>query len=135
MAALPSQEELRRRLRAARVLCDLTIADLASRIDTEAGMGERVLRRLEAGESKLRPPALRELANAMEIPYAWFTVPSITTAVALVGSEPGEFEERLRRLEEWVASFPDNGDEAHPEDPPPSPGRRGPRGSRPTREP
>ena len=94
METLPEQEELRRRLRAARVLRDLTVAQLAAQIPSEAKLGERTLRKLEGGESQLTPPILRELAVRLGMPYAWFTVPDLGAAI---GGET--FSERLANLE------------------------------------
>jgi transcriptional regulator with XRE-family HTH domain len=91
---LPTQEELRRRLRAARALKDLTVAQLAASIPSEARLGERTLRKLENGETMLTPPLLRELAARLGLPYTWFTVPDLGAAL---GGET--FEERLSALE------------------------------------
>jgi transcriptional regulator with XRE-family HTH domain len=94
MDYLPEQDELRRRLRAARALRDLTVAQLVELIPPEARLGERTLRKLENGETMLTPPLLRELAARLSLPYAWFTVPDLGAAL---GGET--FEERLRALE------------------------------------
>lgn len=91
---LPEQEELRRRLRAARALRDLTVVQLAELIPAQARLGERTLRKLEGGESSLTPPVLRELAAQLNLPYAWFTVPDLGAAI---GGET--FEERVQALE------------------------------------
>lgn len=135
-AALPSQEELQRRLRAARVLCDLTFQELAALIPAEAGMGERVLRRLEGGESVLRPPALRELCEALGLDYAWWTVPSIPDAVSAAARHTdlppaGSFDERLAAVERWIAETGGGNGESSAQ---PPAKRRGPRGTRPARE-
>lgn len=37
-------------------------------------MKTSTLNKLESGESDLRPPGLREVAAACDLPYAWFTV-------------------------------------------------------------
>jgi transcriptional regulator with XRE-family HTH domain len=91
---LPEQDELRCRLRAARALRNLTVAQLAERIPASARLGERTLRKLENGESQLTPPVLRELAVRLDLPYAWFTVPDLGAAI---GGET--FDERLAALE------------------------------------
>jgi hypothetical protein len=89
------QEELRRRLRAARELRGVkTIKELAELCAPNARLGERTLRKLESGESVLTPPILRELAATLDLPYAWFTVPDLGAAV---GGQP--FEDRLSALE------------------------------------
>jgi transcriptional regulator with XRE-family HTH domain len=115
MENLPEQEELRRRLRAARALRDLTVAQLAEQIPASARLGERTLRKLESGESQLTPPLLRELAARLDLPYRWFTVPDVAAAL---GGE--ELEQRMAALE---SAF-----EAIREAPP---GRRGIRHERP----
>lgn len=95
MDYLPEQEELRRRLRAARVLRDLTVVQLADLIPASARLGERTLRKLENGETQLTPPILRELAARLQLPYTWFTAPDLAAAI---GGE--SFEERLAALEQ-----------------------------------
>jgi transcriptional regulator with XRE-family HTH domain len=94
MEHLPEQDELRRRLRAARALRDLTIPQLVALIPPEAKLGERTLRKLETGETQLTPPILRELAARLGLPYSWFSVPDLGQAI---GGET--FDERLRALE------------------------------------
>jgi transcriptional regulator with XRE-family HTH domain len=94
MESLPEQEELRRRLRAARALKDLTVTQLAALLPPEAKLGERTLRKLESGESLLTPPIMRELAARMGLPYRWFAVPDLPAAI---GGDT--FEERLAALE------------------------------------
>jgi transcriptional regulator with XRE-family HTH domain len=98
---LPEQDELRRRLRAARALKDLTVAQLAAKIPPAARLGERTLRKLENGETMLTPPLLRELAARLELPYAWFTVPDLGSALG--GDD--SFEGRLAALEQAQAAL------------------------------
>jgi hypothetical protein len=133
--ALPSQDELRRRLRAARVLSDLTVAELAARIDPDANIGERTLRKLEGGESKLREPALRTLAAAMRFPYEWFTIRSIPEAIG----GRSDLTARIEALELWAEGGPSPTqpasnsaavDRPSPAESRPSAQRRGPRGTR-----
>lgn len=70
-----SQDERQRRMRAARALAGFkNVGDLADAIGADAGLGERTLRKLEGGESPLRPPAMREIAHACGLPYEFFTV-------------------------------------------------------------
>lgn len=97
---LPEQDELQCRLRAARALRNLTVAQLADRIPASARLGERTLRKLENGESQLTPPVLRELAARLDLPYAWFTVPDIAAAI-----NPETFDERLEALERAQAAM------------------------------
>lgn len=134
------QAELRRRLRAARVICDLKIDELARRIDPDSALGERTLRKLESGETKLRPPILRELAVAMGIPYFYFECEDVWEQFR--PNEPDEWTRRLRDVEarlEDIARGRANGDgdgDAQPTTPGslPEPSRRGPRGTRQARQ-
>jgi transcriptional regulator with XRE-family HTH domain len=96
MADLPTQDELRRRLRAARALKELTVPELAQRIPPEAKLSLSTLRKIESGERDLNPAVLRELANWLGVPYAWFTVPDVGLAV---GMSDETFEGRLAALE------------------------------------
>lgn len=132
--SLPPQDELRRRLRAARVLRDLNVAELAARVDPEAGLGERTLRKLESGETKLRAPLLRELAVALDMPYSWFACASIEAQF----KPSAEWTDRLAALEARLDVFEReqgapgaNGDSPQsPEESQQTPLRRGPRGTR-----
>jgi transcriptional regulator with XRE-family HTH domain len=96
-----NQPDLRRRLRAARALRGLNIAQLVEKIPAEAHIGERTYRKLEGGESDLTPPLLRELAVHLGVPYSWFTVPDLASAIGGL-----TFEERVcaleRRLGLWI---------------------------------
>lgn len=96
MDALPEQDELRRRLRAARALRDLSVVDLAKLMPPDAKLSLSTLRKIESGERKLDVAVLRELAARIEVPFAWFTVPDLAQAVGL-GNE--SFEDRLAALE------------------------------------
>lgn len=78
---LPEQDDLRRRLRAARVLADITVADLAKLVTPDSKLSERTLRKLEAGETLLTAPILRELAAALGFTYEWFTCDDLRTAM------------------------------------------------------
>lgn len=135
MAMLPPQDELRRRLRAGRVLADLTVVELADRVDPEAGLGERTLRKLESGETQLRTPILRELAVALGLPFAWFQVESIadqfTPGDEWFAREIAELRARQASFERELRAVDSNGG-ARPKSsaPSPEPGRRSPRGTR-----
>ena len=131
---LPSQLELRRRLRAARLLEDLTIEALAERIPPEAKMGERVIRKLENGETVLKPQTLRELAAALEYPYSWFTVKRIADILPTdeVDRRYAQFErdfnKRIEELRREIRRDLSEDHEHNGEDPQPAPKRRSPRG-------
>lgn len=96
---LPDQAELRRRLKAARALRGLTVAELAARIPVESKLGERTLRKFESGEQALLPPVMRELASVLDVDYEWFTV-------ADVGTVPSNTD-RLATLERQVDALLD----------------------------
>lgn len=108
--AMPSQEELRRRLRAARVLLDVTIEGLAAALPPEAQLGERTLRKLENGETLLKPQICRELAGALRIPYEWFTVADIPACLvddrtdARIVQLERDFSSRLADVERRIAA-------------------------------
>jgi transcriptional regulator with XRE-family HTH domain len=143
MTALPPQDELRRRLRAARVLADVTFAELAARLDPDAQLGERVLRRLEAGEARLRAPQLRELANALGLPFYFFEVENLADCFRPADRQAAEWADRLAALEARQARFEQelrerdsgNGDQQTPSGSQPSSSRRGPRGTSPRPKP
>lgn len=134
MTALPPQDELRRRLRAARVLADLTLDELAARLSPDVGLSQRTLRKLEGGEAPIREPALRTLAPALGLPYEFFTIERIADAF----TPPDDWQARIEALEAWRAQA-DPGVNSTRVDLPsreaaqPSPGRRGPRGTRQSR--
>lgn len=104
MNQLPSQEDLRRRIKAARALADLTVSQLAELMPPEAKLSEKTLYKLEGGQTQVTLPILRELAARLCVPIEWFTVPDLARAV---GPGPDE-SERLASLESelarvWVA--------------------------------
>jgi transcriptional regulator with XRE-family HTH domain len=94
MSDMIEQEELRRRLHAARVLRGLTFGELASRIGRENRLSERTLRKIEGGEEQLRELHLRTIAPALELPYEFFTVEDVGRALV-----PDPVADRLTRLE------------------------------------
>lgn len=143
MTVLPPQDELRRRLRAARVLADVTFAELAARLDPDSQLGERVLRRLEAGEARLRAPQLRELADALGMPYYFFTVENVADCFRPADTQAADWTDRLAALEARQARFEQalrerdsaNDDPPNPSGSRPSSSRRGPRGTSPKSKP
>jgi transcriptional regulator with XRE-family HTH domain len=94
---LPDQDELRRRLRAARALRDLSVTELAKRMPADAKLSLSTLRKIESGERKLDPTLLHVLAVHIGVPYAWFTVPDLAAAVLGTGQE--SVEDRILALE------------------------------------
>jgi transcriptional regulator with XRE-family HTH domain len=103
MSRLPSQAELQRRVRVLRALRGLTVRDLAERIDPDAGMSERRLRKMEGGDTKLRQGHLRTIAAALDTPYVWFTATSIEELFA----PTAERERRLAAVEQLVGELED----------------------------
>jgi transcriptional regulator with XRE-family HTH domain len=95
---LPEQDDLRRRLRAARVLADVTVLDLAKLVTPDSKLSERTLRKLEAGETLLTAPILRELAVALGVNYEWFTCEDLRTA-----TRSDDLEQQLRDHREETA--------------------------------
>lgn len=118
---LPPQDELRRRIKAARQLAGYTsTAELGAAIGEAARLGDRTLRKLEAGERDIVHPHLRVIAEACRLPIEFFTVPNVGMAV-LAGAtlvadpddvpayEPGSFmrtladmQRRMTELEQAV---------------------------------
>ena len=102
---LPTQDELQRRLRAARALQGVTLAELAARIDPDERLSERTLRKLEAGDAEITRRYLRPIAKALHIPIRWFTDDD-PLAPLRGGASPAEaedFERRLAALEARIA--------------------------------
>lgn len=99
--------EARRRMRAARVLAGLTVPKLAERIPDENRMGERTLRKLESGESELRPKEMREIAEACDLPYEFFTVdfsrlPELNEGAGDLAGRMDELEAELAEVRELL---------------------------------
>lgn len=61
-----------RRLRAARVLADLTVQQLADKLDTP-GLGAKTIGAIERGERAVRPHEIRVVAEALNVPVEFFT--------------------------------------------------------------
>jgi transcriptional regulator with XRE-family HTH domain len=100
---LPDQDELRRRLRAARALKDLSVVDLSKLMPSDAKLSLSTLRKVESGERKLDVALLRELASRIGVPYAWFTVPDVGQAVLGAGSD--SLEDRVLAVEAAQAAL------------------------------
>jgi transcriptional regulator with XRE-family HTH domain len=102
---LPDQRTLQRRLRAARALQDVTLQALAQHLDPSWKLSERTLRKLEGGESPITERSLRPIADALEVPYGWFTAddPFAPWRGAESPEQAAEFERRLRALEARIS--------------------------------
>ena len=135
---MPPQDELRRRLRGARLLLDLTLADVAGKIPPEAEITERALRYMETGQTRIKGPLLREIAIAMDVPYEFFVAPDWRSRFKVDRDAQRIFEARLRVLEkaafeERLAALERRAQAA--EDPPPDPPDDPPGESRENRRP
>lgn len=97
--ALP-QDELRRRLRAARILRSVTLKELADRLDRSERLSERTLRKLENGESDVSERSLRPIAQALQIPYEWFIVEDVFISAS---NSDDAFEQRLISVQRGIA--------------------------------
>lgn len=64
------QEELRRRVRAARGYADLSIDQLAEAV----GIGRNTIIRIDNGEREVKQMELRQIAAVCGLPYEFFTV-------------------------------------------------------------
>lgn len=64
-------QETRRRIRAARVLADVTVEQLAAKLG--AGLGSKTLGMIERGERDVHTRELRDIAAACGLPYEFFT--------------------------------------------------------------
>lgn len=100
MQMLPEQEDLRRRIKAARAIRDLTVGQLAELIPPEAKLSEKTLYKLEGGQTIITLPILRELSARLAIPMAWFTVPDLPSAL-----DPDPDADRVSRLEAEMAQL------------------------------
>lgn len=67
------QDELRRRIKAARALSGTSVQQLADRIPEDRKLGERTLRKLESGEATIRSPHVEAIAAACDLPASFFT--------------------------------------------------------------
>jgi transcriptional regulator with XRE-family HTH domain len=80
------------RLKAARVLADVTVPELAKTLDTK-GLGAKTLGAIERGERQMRPHETALLAKALDVPE-WF----LTDGLAPPIEEPS-LAEKVERLE------------------------------------
>lgn len=92
--SVPDQVELRRRIRAAMALADVSSwEDLADR----TGFSRSLLKDLGTERGTAEEKHLRVIAAATGVPYSWFTVPDL--AVVAAGAEDATLAERVEALE------------------------------------
>jgi hypothetical protein len=89
------QAEIRRRIRAAMALADISSWDeLARRVP----LSRSTVKDLGTPRGRAEETHLRVIAAACDVPYAWFTVPDLRAAVARDDDEPS-LAERVEALE------------------------------------
>jgi hypothetical protein len=95
------QDEIRRRIRAAMALADISSwEELAERTP----MSRSTLKDLGTVRGRAEETHLRVIAAACGLPYAWFTVGDLGRAVSREDEEP-TVAERLEALERQVAAL------------------------------
>jgi hypothetical protein len=98
MRPMLSQEELRRRVRAARVLADdMTQAEM-NEAGHARGLGKHELGNAERGDIDIRQYHLPMLCEILEVPMSWFTEPR----EAIVAQRPQDLDQVLGVLERWL---------------------------------
>lgn len=89
------QVEIRRRIRAAMALADISSwEELARRVP----LSRSTVKDLGTRRGRAEETHLRVIAAACDVPYAWFTVPDLRAAVAREDDEPS-LAERVEALE------------------------------------
>jgi transcriptional regulator with XRE-family HTH domain len=109
-SVLPEQEDLQRRLAAARALRGLTVKELASLCPPEAKLSEKTLYKLEGGDTILTLPILRELAYRLSVPIEWFTVADLPRSVAPIADADrvAALEAEMARVWKAMRSGPES---------------------------
>lgn len=79
-------EELDRRIKAARLLRNISQQELAKRL-AEDGLSESHLGKLERGQHTLTRAPLDALVRHLRVPETWFTEPDTDTVVGYVSAE------------------------------------------------
>lgn len=89
------QVEIRRRIRAAMALADISSwEELARRVP----LSRSTVKDLGTPRGRAEETHLRVIAAACDVPYAWFTVPDLRAAAAREDDEPS-LAERVEALE------------------------------------
>jgi hypothetical protein len=92
------QAEIRRRIRAAMALADISSWDeLARRVP----LSRSTVKDLGTPRGRAEETHLRVIAAACDVPYAWFTVPDLRAAVARDDDEPS-LAERVEAVERRI---------------------------------
>ena len=92
---MSDQQELRRRVRAAMALTDVTSWE---QLAAKTGFSRSLLKDAGTARGVLEERHLRVIAAKLEIPYAWFTVADVFEAISREEDEPST-PERLEALE------------------------------------
>lgn len=91
-------EEVARRIKAARLLHDISQRELAERIAAD-GLAWRLVGALERGEVELRSVHRRALCEALHVPERWFTDPVESLCPDVL---PISIEDRLETIASGV---------------------------------
>lgn len=94
-----AQDELRRRVRAAMALAGITSWE---QLEERTPFSRSLLKDLGTDRAEVTEKHLRPIAAALDVPYAWFTVPALGGAVA--GAEDASIAERVEALERRAAA-------------------------------
>lgn len=95
---MPSSNEIRRRVKAAREIAGLSVEGLAKKID-QKGLGERTLRSLESPNNRpFKSMELKAIAEACNLPYQFFTV-NFWEVLETNETRITKLEERMEQLE------------------------------------
>jgi hypothetical protein len=98
---VPDQDEIRRRIRAAMALADISSwDDLAARTP----LSRSTLKDLGTIRGRADERHLRVIAAACDLPYAWFTIDDIGRAISRDDDEPA-VAERVEALERQVSAL------------------------------
>lgn len=92
-----TQTEIARRVRAARAYAGLSVADLAERV----GLGLQTIKRIESGKRNARPFEVWAIAEACELPRAFFDLDFQDLCQAASGHQDmlARIDGRLEKLE------------------------------------
>ena len=94
MRGVLSQDELRRRIRAARVLADVSQVDM-NRGGQERGLPKNTLGKVERGDLEVRHVHLAMLCEILGVPMSWFTEPR----EVIVARRPADYAAMLDELD------------------------------------